>query len=186
MKTNNLKQYFPVLLCTVLLSATAISVNAQGHRGEGKRDKERERKEYKKYDRDDDRSAYYYRDNDRNERTYQAKYHKRYKNNRSDYFEHPKYGRVYERFERNPVVFRHDHDNYYYYGNHFYTYRRGVGYCVVEEPRNVYFRTLPVECERVYVGGHLYFRNGNLFFQLSPRGYVMANIPVGIHISARF
>jgi len=186
MKTNNLKQYFPVLICTVFLTTATIGVSAENHRGEGKRDREKGKREYSRNDRDDDRSSYYYRDYDRDNRSYQAKYHKRYRSNQPDYFEHPQYGRVYQRFDRNPVVFRHNHDDYYYYGNHFYTYRRGVGYCVVEEPRNVYFRTLPVECERVYIGGHVYFRNGDLFFQLSPRGYVMTTIPAGIHITARF
>ena len=85
-----------------------------------------------------------------------------------------------------PVVFHHNRDDYYYYGNHFYTYRRGIGYCVVEPPREMYFSSLPVECERVYVNGHIFFRNGDLFFQLSPRGYAIVSSPIQNNVSARF
>ena len=193
MKTiDNLRQYFPVLICSFILTASVVDASAQNNRGQGwkKNENKHGKKEYRESRRDDDRRVYVDRNNDRDRdyqyREYRPKYNNRYKHYDSDYFEHPRYGRVYHRFDHNPVVFHHDRDDYYYYGNRFYTYRRGVGYCVAEPPRNVYFRTLPVECERVYVGGHLMFRNGDLFFQLSPRGYVMAPAPVGIHISASF
>jgi hypothetical protein len=192
MKTiDNLRQYLPVVVFSAILIASTVEASAQNYRGEGKKGKDHERKEYREPGRDDDRVVYVNRKGNYekwngNGREYRPKYNNRYKHYDADYFEHPKYGRVYQRFDRNPIVFHHDRSDYYYYGDHFYTYRRGTGYCVVEPPRNVYFRTLPVECERVYVDGHLLFRHGDLFFQLSPRGYVMAPSPIGIHISARF
>ena len=195
MKTiDNLRQYLSVIIFSTILIASTVEVNAQNYRSEGKKGKGHERKEYREYGRDDDRTAYNGRRGDRdnyehrnwNNREYRPKYNNRYKHYEANYFEHPKYGRVYQRFDYNPIVFHHDRDNYYYYGDHFYTYRRGIGYCVVEPPRNVYFNSIPDECERVYVDGHLLFRHGDLFFQLSPRGYVMAPSPIGIHISARF
>lgn len=200
MKTiDNLRQILPLVILSTILIASTVEVNAQNHRGEGKKGNGHERKEYRESDRDDDRTAYNEWRDDRegnyehknwnnrgNDKGYRPKYNSRYKHYDSDYYEHPRYGRVYQRFDCNPVVFHHDRDNYYYYGNHFYNYRRGVGYCVVEPPRHVYFRQLPVDCERVYVNGDIFFRNGDVFFQLSPRGYSIVPSPVQIRISARF
>jgi hypothetical protein len=56
----------------------------------------------------------------------------------------------------------------------------------VKAPRNIYFSRLPMECNRVHVNGQVFFRNGELYFQLSPRGYALVPAPVGISISARF
>ena len=198
MKTlNNFRTYFPVLVLATAMVASTIEAKAEDHR-EGKKGNGHERKEYRESRHDDDRSAYNNRRDDRggyyerknwnsreNNREYRPKYANKYKHYDSDYYEHPRYGRVYQRFDRNPVVFHHDRDDYYYYGNHFYSYRRGVGYCVVDAPRDVYFRELPVRCERVYVNGNAFFRNGDLYFQLSPRGYALVNLP-SISISARF
>jgi len=198
MKTlNNFRTYFPVLVLATAMIASTIEVKAEDHR-EGKKGNGHERKEYRESRHDDDRSAYNDRRDDRggyyerknwnsreNDREYRPKYTNRYKHYDSNCYEHPRYGRVYQRFDRSPVVFHHDRDDYYYYGNHFYSYRRGVGYCVVDAPRDVYFRELPVRCERVYVNGNAFFRNGDLYFQLSPRGYALVNLPA-ISISARF
>lgn len=194
MKTiDNLRKQLSVVIFSAMFLVSAVEANAQNRWKSEKH--ERERKEYRERDNDDDRTAYNHRDgrdygyerknwNKHNDcREYRPGYNNRYKHG---YYEHPRYGRVYQRFDCNPVVFHHDHDNYYYYGDHFYTYRRGIGYCVTEPPRHVYFRTLPVDCERVHVNGHIFFRNGDLFFQLSPRGYAIVPAPVGIRISARF
>jgi hypothetical protein len=195
MKTiDNLRQYLPVVIFSTILITSAVEVNAEDHHKEGKRGNGHERNEYRESGRDNDRTAYNNRRDDRdgsyerknwNNREYRPKYSNRNKHYESEYFEHPRYGRVYQRFDRNPIVFHHDRDDYYYYGDHFYSYRRGVGYCVVDAPRNVYFRQLPVACERVYVNGNVLFRNGDLFFQLSRRGYALVNLP-GVSISARF
>ncbi len=199
MKTiNNLKQYLPVVILSTVLFVSAVEVNAQNRRNEGEKENRHEHKEYRESGRNEDRTAYNDRRDDRegnydrknwnyrgNSKEYHPKYNNRYRHYDSDYYEHPRYGRVYQRFDRHPVVFHHDRDDYYYYGNHFYNYRQGIGYCVVEPPRDVYFRQLPVDCERVRVNGNVFFRNGDLFFQLSPRGYALVNVP-GISISARF
>ena len=199
MKTlDNFRQYLPVLMLATAMIASTVVASAEDHHKEGKRGNGRERNEYRESGRDDDRTAYNNRRDDRDgsyerknwnnredDREYRQKYNNRNKHYESEYFEHPRYGRVYQRFDHNPVVFHNDRDDYYYYGNHFYSYRRGVGYCVVDAPRNVYFRELPVDCERVQVNGNVLFRNGDLYFQLSPRGYALVNLP-GISISARF
>jgi hypothetical protein len=103
-----------------------------------------------------------------------------------NYFEHPHYGRVYSRFDHDPIIFRHSHGNYFYSDNHFYVYRDGIGYCSVEPPRNVYFSELPFDCSRVRINGQVFFRNGDLFFQLSRRGYVIVPSPIEVRFSARF
>ncbi|MFA5330007.1 MAG: DUF6515 family protein [Prolixibacteraceae bacterium] len=198
MKTiNYFRQYFPVVIISIVLFASTANVEAQNHRRENKNN-ERAHAEYKKSDRNERKTANRNWKSDKNykhekqawkgnDRTwdYRAKYEKKYNRNRV-YFEHPRYGRVYHRFDHNPVVFRHNHDNYYYYGNHFYTYRRGIGYCVIEPPHNVFFRDLPFGCDRVNINGKVFFRNGDLFFQLSPRGYAIVPARLGIHITARF
>jgi len=195
MKTiDNLRKYLPVVIFSTILIASTVEVNAQNRWKEGKKENGHDRKEYQESDRRDDRTAYNDRRDDRggnyerknwNNREYRPKYSNRNKHYESDYFEHPRYGRVYQRFDHNPVVFHHDRDDYYYYGDRFYSYRRGVGYCVVDASRNVYFRELPVACERVQVNGNVLFRNGDLYFQLSRRGYALVNLPA-ISISARF
>lgn len=110
------------------------------------------------------------------------------RNNRtqSNYFNHPRYGRVYSRFDRNPIVFEHSRGNYYYSNNNFYRYNDGIGYCMVEPPRDIYFSNLPIECEQVYINDQEYFRNGDLYFQLSDRGYFIVPSPIELRISARF
>lgn len=198
MKTiDYLRQYFPVVTISIVLLASTATADAQNRRSENKH-KERTYTEYRKSDRNERKTANHdWRDdkhgkyekhawhrNDRNFE-YHPKYNKKHSGHR-EYFDHPSYGRVYHRFHHNPVVFRHNHDNYYYYGNHFYTYRRGIGYCSVESPRHIYFQDLPFACDRVNINGQVLFRNGDLFFQLSPRGYAIVPAPVGVRITARF
>lgn len=190
MKTQNyIRQYFPVLTICLVLIASTIDAGADNNRNE-KRSNGKHRTEYKKsnnnYKKDGKswKNEKSWNENDRYSEYY-PKYNRKYSGNR-EYYAHPRYGRVYERFDHSPVVFRHERNNYYYYGNHFYTYRHGVGYCVVEAPRNVYFSRLPMECNRVHINGQVLFRNGDLYFQLSPRGYALVPAPVGIRISANF
>ncbi len=199
MKTiNNLRQFIPVLMLATAMIASTVEVNAQNRRSNN-RNNESTRNEYKSFDRSEKKTAQkdwkenknenrekqnWKRNDNRSE--YRPKYSSRMKYNQPDYFNHPKYGRVYSRFDHNPVVFRNDRHDYYYYGNNFYTYRRGVGYCVTQPPRSAYFRHLPMECNRVNINGQVFFRNGDLYFQLSPRGYAMVSAPMGIRISARF
>ncbi len=194
MKTiNNIRQVLPVLLfSTLLFSTTTISAQNRWKKDKTERGKNeyRERDDYetRNYDKmghtDQD---YAYRNDERNDDKiiYHSGHHSRNKHE-SRYFEHPRYGRVYERFSCDPIVFYNNRGNYYYYGDQFYTYRRGIGYCVVDPPRNVYFRTLPAECERIFVNGNIFFRRGDLYFQLSPRGYSIVNSPFQVRISACF
>ncbi|MDP2337279.1 MAG: hypothetical protein Q8N05_12680 [Bacteroidota bacterium] len=202
MKTINiLKQYFPVAVLSLVLIASSLEAGAQNHRNEGKRDNERDhdQNEYRQDDRNQERTAnnewrerkegnrdnrnYESRDN-RDE--YRPQYSQRNGYSRQNYYNHSQYGRVYNRFDRNPMVFEHSRGNYYYSGNNFYRYNDRIGYCRIEPPRNVYFRDLPFDCDRVYIGGQVFFRNGDLFFQLSRRGYVIVPSPIEFRFSARF
>lgn len=199
MKTiKSIRQYFPVLTISLFLIASTINVNAQNRRTE-KKNKENNKTEYRKPDRNDSRVAknskmgnhegsYDKKDykNSKSNLVYRPQYTRNFKHSQPNYFNHPKFGRVYLQFDHNPVVFKHNRDNYYYFGNQFYTYRRGVGYCLVEAPRSLYFRHLPVECNRVNVNGHVFFQNGELFFRLSPWGYTIVPSPIELRFSARF
>lgn len=200
MKTiNHFRQYLPAVIFSTILIVSILEVSAQNHGNKWKKGNGHERNEYKESDHDKNSTAYYYKNDDREDnhenkswksreyhRGYRPEYSVRHKHYESDYYEHPRYGRVYHRFDDDAVVFHNDRNDYYYYGNHFYNYRRGVGYCVIEPPRHVYFRQLPIECERVYLNGNIFFRNGDVFFQLSPRGYSIVPSPVQIRITARF
>lgn len=199
MKTTfNFRQYFPVLTISLVLIASTIDANAQNRRTE-KKNKENNKTEYRTHDNHRNtvseysgkrnREGSYYKKgikNQKSNKVYRPQYTRNYKHEQPDYFNHPKYGRVYQRFDHNPVVFKYDRGNYYYFNDHFYTYRRGIGYCLVETPRNIYFERLPMDCNRVHVNGNVLFRNGDLYFKLSRRGYTIVSAPVEIRFSARF
>lgn len=202
MKTMNaMRQYFPVLILSFALMAVSVEGSAQNHRKDNKSDKKYDRKEYRtvRSAKNDGRKSgndYRNRDgkdfekqhSDRNNGNYvyNPRYSKKQNYSHKNYSHHPKYGKVYQRFDHNPLVFRHSHGNYYYSGNNFYSYRKGIGYYVVEPPRHAYFRDLPFRCERVYANGQVYFRNGDLFFSYSPRGYVIVPSPFQVNFSVRF
>lgn len=199
MKTTfNLRQYFPVLTISLVLVASSIDVSAQNRRSENKH-KESNKTEYQnkkqhgktvsEYSGKSNREGSYDKKGVKNRKfnkVYRPQYSRNLKHAKPDYFNHPKYGRVYQRFDHNPVVFKYDRGNYYYFNDHFYTYRRGVGYCVVETPGNIYFEHLPFNCNRVVVNGNVLFRNGDLYFRLSRRGYALVSNPIEIRFSARF
>jgi len=216
MKTiNSIRQYIPIVFFSLALMATSSEVSAQNQRNNNKSDKNINRKEYRNErsgrqdqptarseNRNGDRKEYKndrsYGQNqslDRNEsRNRDGNNYERQNSGRNNgnyessqnYSNHPKYGRVYQRFDHNPIVFRHSRGNYYYSGNQFYSYRRGVGYYVVEPPRNEYFSNLPFECERVHAHGQVFYQNGDLFFSYSPRGYRIVPSPFEVNFSVRF
>lgn len=196
MKTiHSLRQYLPVVFFTLALMAASGEVTAQKHQKNNKSDKNSEYKKYKndhsgKYENreseDSENFEKHYSGKNKGNYAYSERYSKKQKYSHNNYSNHPKYGRVYQRFDHNPVVFRHSRGNYYYSGNNFYNYRRGIGYYVVEPPRQVYFSDLPFRCERVYTHGHEYYRNGDLYFNYSPRGYVIVPSPFQVNLSVRF
>jgi len=94
------------------------------------------------------------------------------------YFHHPRYGHVLSRFEYAPVVFVHNHHQYYCYNGHFFRYRQGIGYILVDLPYGFTFEYLPRGYyERVHINGYLYFRIGNLFFEASNFGFNLVHYP---------
>jgi hypothetical protein len=200
MKTiNSFRQYLPALIFTLAVLACTIESGAQNHR-KNDRENENYRKEYRDNEKREKGNREYTKNDYKSDRkelnkrhlrhrdvvVYTPHYSKKYGHSHRNYSVHPKYGRVYDRFDSKPYVFRHKHGDYYYFGNQFYNYRKGIGYYVVEPPRNIYFNDLPFRCERVYVNGHVYYRNGDLYFSYSPRGYVIAPAPIHINLSLRF
>jgi len=194
MKTiDSLRQYIPVLTFCLVLIASSVEAGAQNRRDNFKKD--REHNEYHKSDhhkkvaeKGRKENKYYSRKSDYQPegRVYYPKYSVRNMHQYPNYFDHPKHGRVYHRFDHNPIVLKHRHGDYYYAGNNFYRYHEGIGYCVVEPPRNMYFSHLPVECNRVRINGHVFFRTGDLFFQLSPAGYMIVPSPTEVRFTVRF
>ncbi|NCB06733.1 MAG: hypothetical protein EOM73_01055 [Bacteroidia bacterium] len=101
---------------------------------------------------------------------YSFRYHKHY-------YHHPVYGHVIRGFGYKPLIFIHNNHKYYCHNGHFFRFRRGVGYVLVDVPFGIVFERLPYGPERVYVNGYLYFRVGNLFFELSDYGYLLVHYP---------
>ncbi|HEY3369367.1 MAG TPA: hypothetical protein VGK10_00885 [Prolixibacteraceae bacterium] len=198
---QSIKQILPVVIFSVAIMSASLEVNAQNSRNNNKFDRNRDRKEYrndhsksadysygKNESRNGDNKHFKGHNQGRNDRDYEygQQYSNRGEHSQQNYFNHPKYGRVYQRFDEKPVVFRHSHGDYYYSGNQFYRYRDGVGYCAEDAPRMVYFRDLPFSCNRVHVNNQLYFRHGDLYFSHSPRGYVIVPSPIEVNFSVRF
>lgn len=195
------RQFLPAIIFTAALMSLSFNGSAKNYRNYNKSDRDRDRKEYRDDNsnssdhwkgRNDDRHGnkkhFKEYNHDRNDRDYQ--YSQRYSNGRDyerqHYYNHPQYGRVYQRFDDQPIVFRHSHGDYYYHGNQFYTYRDGVGYCPSETPRDVYFRDLPFDCNRLQVNGQVFFRHGDLYFSHSSRGYLIVPSPLQLNFSLRF
>ena len=198
---QSIRQTLPAIIFTAALMALSFDGSAQNNRKSNKSDRNKDRREYRNDhynssdnwegrndDRQGDRKHYKEYSHGRNDGDYQ--YSEHYSNRpaygRQSYYNHPQYGRVYQRFDDQPIVFRHSHGDYYYHGNQFYTFRDGVGYCPTEYPRNVYFRDLPFDCNRVQVNGQVFFRHGDFYFSHSQRGYIMVPSPLEVNFSLRF
>lgn len=202
MKASHLlRQFIPVAIISFAMMAPSFEVSAQNNRNRNKSEKNNDSKEYRynpssqskhsvggNNGRKADKKYYkeYQSGHEKGTYQYSQHYSKKTYPSHKGYFNHPKYGRVYQRFEHKPTIFRHSHGNYYYSQDQFYTYHDGIGYCVADPPRHVYFRDLPSNYSRVHVNGQVYFRNGDIYFSHSPRGYVMVQPPLAINLSVRF
>jgi len=197
---QSIRYFLPVVIFSFIMMAASLEASSQNRRNNHKSDKNNERKEYRG-DRSDnhsvarnnvrsgDRNHYEGHKSDGNHGDYSYSEHnsgRRYNGHQQAYTNHPRYGRVYQTFEHKPYVFRHSHGNYYYSDNQFYTYRDRIGYSVSEPPRDVYFDELPFECSRVHVNGHDLYRNGDLYFSHSTRGYIIVPPPLAINFSIGF
>jgi hypothetical protein len=101
---------------------------------------------------------------------YSYRYHKHY-------YHHPVYGHVIRSFGYKPVIFIHNNHKYYCHNGHFFRFRRGIGYVLVDIPFGIVFERIPYGAERVYINGYMYFRTGNLFFEYSNYGYRLVHYP---------
>lgn len=105
------------------------------------------------------------------------------------YYHHHRYGHVLRKFVYPPVVYINNHHHYYCYDGHFFRYKRGIGYVLVNVPYGFSFDYLPMDFERVYINGYLYFRVGNLFFEYSDYGYRLIHYPeryFSVHVDFAF
>lgn len=199
---QSIPHFIPVVFFSFALMAASLEGSSQNNRNKGHQsDKNRDRKEYR-YDHSSASKHYsknkgghkgdknYYKANhskgSNDNYSYGDQYANRDYHSKKSYYNHPKYGRVYQKFDNKPTVLRHTHGSYYYSGNQFYTYHDGIGYCRAEPPRHVYFNDLPYNCNRVQVNGQVFFRHGELYFSHSPRGYVMVPSPLEVNFSLRF
>lgn len=93
------------------------------------------------------------------------------------YYHHPHYGHVIRKFSARPMVFIHNHHKYYCYDGHFFSYRPGIGYILVDMPFGVTFAMIPDNYDTVYINGYMYYRVGNLFLEYTPAGYQLVHYP---------
>jgi hypothetical protein len=89
-------------------------------------------------------------------------------------------------YARHAIVFRHDHGDFFFHHGRFYRYHPVRGYYRVAHPSTIVFNYLPIGYEEVFIGGGLYYRYGEVFFEYSPWGYRMVPRPAGLIITARF
>jgi hypothetical protein len=120
-----------------------------------------------------------------------------YFRNNSNYWYYPGYGHILRGFGTNPVVFYAGRTPFYFEDGFFFRYHRGIGYVWVEDPLNIWFTDLPRGAVKVRIGGRMYFRLGNAYFETGPRGFRLAILPdryyrpwdhrgFGLEITARF
>lgn len=119
----------------------------------------------------------YYRWNVNSWRNYYSYYDPYSYRNYRYYYHHPHYGHVIRKFSAHPMVFIHNHHKYYCYDGHFFSYRPGIGYILVDMPFGVTFTIIPDNYDTVYINGYMYYRVGNLFLEYTPAGYQLVHYP---------
>ena len=119
----------------------------------------------------------YYRWNVNSWRNYYSYYDPYSYRNYRYYYHHPYYGHVIRKFSARPMVFIHNHHKYYCYDGHFFSYRPGIGYILVDVPFGVTFAVIPNNYDTVYINGYMYYRVGNLFLEYTPAGYQLVHYP---------
>ena len=124
-----------------------------------------------------DRSWQNYKWNRNSWRDYYGRYDFYSYKHHKHYYYHRDFGHVIRRFITSPVIFYHNNHRYYCHDGHFFKYRRGVGYVLVEIPFGLVFNQLPYDYEVVYINGYMYFRVGNLFFERNWDGYRLVHYP---------
>lgn len=155
------------------------------------RDNEEIRERKSKFD-PDDRYDFRKHDSHKYNRKYEKpNFHKHESEWRNDdhrrmYYHHPKYGKVYRKFDHNPHVFRHQHGRYYYYDGHFCEFRNGLGYVIIDAPLFTVFGELPFACKRIRIDGRIYYRYNGLYFESHPHGYRLVPSPYKVHLSFNF
>lgn len=102
------------------------------------------------------------------------------------YSYHPRYGRVVVAFGTTPLRFTNDYGRYYYSNGDYYRYHSGVGYILVDAPREMYFRDLPEGYHRVKVRDRVYYRCGDQYFSHGNKGFHLVAQPDGIHLGVSF
>ena len=90
------------------------------------------------------------------------------------------------KYSAHAVVFRHAHDDYFFYNNVFYRYSPYRGYYTVGCPEGIIFTYLPVGYNEVMVNGRIYYRYGNVFFEPVYEGYRVINPPSGLFVTFNF
>ena len=197
-----MKAKFYSKLIVLMLLAAVIGLNAEAQsRGNSANHHKKNEKAYKKAERNNsknDATAYRYDREDREHSPYRQYDYDRHGNGKKTYrryeddhyyphkvytYQHPRYGTVYRSFNTVPVRLRCQEGYYYFHGGHYYQLYPNVGYVRVEIPRSVVFYEIPSNVVRVRIGGHRYYRYGELVFERYNNGYRLAPPSVMININ---
>lgn len=217
MKTINLKLFVTIVLMGAVFAATGQPARGSNNQNRGNSDKKKEtakvekRKDYRNnvqyrgesrpVNRELNRSGVKYRDNrkvesNRNYHVYSApvkvKTPKHFQGNKNYYYA-PRYGHTVSYFHTSPVVFHAKGNKFYFHNDHFYRYRKGIGYVWIDNPYGMVFPRLPHGAIRVHINGRPHYRIGDVYFVHNPYGYEVVSLPARyyksrpvIHISASF
>jgi hypothetical protein len=138
--------------------------------------------------------------NDRNwnfSNYYRKDYVPYYFRNNRNYWYFPEYGHILRGFLHDPFLFYSGSIPFYFEDGFFFRHYNGIGYVWIEDPHDIWFNELPYSAVRVRIGGRIYFRLGNAYFEGGPLGFHLAILPdryydpyydrgVSFEISARF
>jgi hypothetical protein len=120
-----------------------------------------------------------------------------YFRNNANYWYYPEYGHILRGFMHEPFLFYSGQSPFYFEDGFFYRHYNGIGYVWVENPYDIWFNELPYQAVRVRIGGKIFFRLGNAYFEHRLFGFRLVIVPdryydpnfdrrASIEISARF
>lgn len=198
------KFYSKLIVLMLLGTVVGLSAEAQSKGNSAnyhKKNEQASKKTERKRERDNSKqhaTAYRYDNEDREHSPYRQYDYDRHGNGKRTYrryeedhdnphkvytYQHPRYGTVYRSFNTVPVRLRCQNGYYYFHGGHYYQLYPTVGYVRVEIPRSVVFYEIPSNVVKVRIGGHRYYRYGELVFERYNNAYRLAPPSVMININ---
>lgn len=149
------------------------------YRNDNQRDINRWDKDRNDYNRKNWENRNY--DWDRHNWSYSKYYRKNhipyYFRNNTNYWYYPSYGHILRNFNHRPIIFYSNRHPYYFYDGFIYKYYNNIGYVWLEDPYDIWFEELPYNARRVIIGGQVFFKLVNTYFEVGPLGFRLIILP---------